>query len=98
MQCCIQPQTEKASIEMRENVNKWSRSGNSNVAWEAALVKLACHVHASQAELADAMLCMLWDMFNGWGLAGENQVSKDTSMDTTGLFCFLSEKFLHCLL
>ena len=52
--------------------------------WEAALVQLACHVHASHAELADAMLCMLWDMLNGWSLTSTSQADSDVPMDASG--------------
>ncbi|DBA76941.1 TPA: hypothetical protein ACH3X1_009536 [Trebouxia sp. C0004] len=61
-----------------------SRSASQGTAWEAALVKLACHVHASHAELVDAVLSMLWDMFSSWGLSGESQSPGDHLMDTTG--------------
>lgn len=48
------------------------------------MIQLACHVHASHAELADAMLCMLWDMFSGWGLTDD--VTGSDPMSVTGPF------------
>lgn len=40
---------------------------------------LARHVHAVHAELADAMLSTLWDMYSSWGLAEEAQSEEEAS-------------------
>lgn len=66
------------------------RFASQGTAWEAALVKLACHVHASHAELADAMLSMLWGMFSSWGLTDVSPSSGDHLMDTSGVFWLLN--------
>ncbi|KAL3162050.1 hypothetical protein ABBQ38_009116 [Trebouxia sp. C0009 RCD-2024] len=58
--------------------------GKGKAAWETALLQLTTHVYASHAELADAMLCMLWDMFDSWGLAGEPQAPGDQDDSMTG--------------
>lgn len=59
--------------------------GKGKAAWETALLQLTTHVYASHAELADAMLCMLWDMFDSWGLAGEPQAPGDQDDSMTGV-------------
>lgn len=58
--------------------------GKGGAAWETALLQLTKHVYASHAELADAMLCMLWDMFDSWGLAGDSQAFADQDDSMTG--------------
>ena len=63
---------------------KCCRSNCDSTEWEAALVQLACHVHASHAELADAMLCMLWDMSDGWNVSSTSQADSDAPLDTSG--------------
>ena len=47
-------------------------------------------MHASHAELADAMLSMLWGMFSSWGLSGEPQSPGDHLMDTSGVSWLLN--------
>ena len=59
-------------------------SGRGRAAWESALLQLTRHVYVSNAELADAMLCMLWDMFDTWGLAGEFQTHAEQEDSMTG--------------
>ena len=46
---------------------------------------LARHVHAVHAELADAMLGTLWDLFNGWGLAESAAQSPQPDMVQSGM-------------
>ena len=75
-------------------------------AWNAALLQLAQHVYASHAELADAMLSMLWDMFSSWRLNQESKAPSDKQGESmTGaaftllpkccFLIFLSLVFLH---
>ena len=66
------------------------RFASQGTAWEAALVKLARHVHASHAELADAMLSMLWGMFSSWGLGDECPNPEDHLMGTSGVSWLLN--------
>lgn len=59
-------------------------AGKGRAAWESALLQLTTHVYASHAELADAMLCMLWEMFSSWGLAGGSQAPAEQDDSVTG--------------
>lgn len=49
------------------------------------MLQLTTHVYASHAELADAMLCMMWDMHDSWGVAGKSQALGDQNDSMTGV-------------
>ena len=66
--------------------------GKGGAAWETALLQLTTHVYASHAELADAMLCMLWDMFDSWGLAGESQAPGNQDDSMAGVYSMVCSR------